>query len=403
VNVQHIYESGLCMQCGTCAALCPSRAITLKWTPSPGCSLRIDRWACVDCGRCLQACPGAGIDFRPTAWWRSANEGAPSRDFLGPWRGLWFGWAADDHTRHVGASGGVATAVLQGLLAQGRVDAALVAGLSPENPLVTQPRVARTSAEVAACRGSKYNVVAMNLALKLVLEEPGRYVLVGLPCHIQGLRLAQRRSRRLRERVVLTLGLFCGFTNEPRGTAIAARRAGMRPEDLASVSYRGPGWPGVLRLVTRAGEVREVAYPDYHDGYMTAHVPRRCRMCPDALAELADISVGDAWLQRFAGSDGVSDVIVRTPAGERIVADLTPDWLTLSAASPEDMVASQVAAYHSKRLVGRGRLWWRAAAGRAVPDYPGVPYTATPRDRLAAFSDIVREASFRIVGNLRYR
>ena len=132
----------------------------------------------------------------------------------------------------------------------------LAVGLDAENPLRAVGVVCRTPHEVAACRGSKYNVVPVNSLLRHVLDEPGRYILVGLPCHIQGLRLAQRRSRRLRERVVLSLGIFCGLTNEPRATEVAALQAGIDPDELAGVSYRGPGWPGGMRLQARDGRVR---------------------------------------------------------------------------------------------------------------------------------------------------
>ncbi len=143
----------------------------------------------------------------------------------------------------------------------------------------------------------------MNEALRHVREVEGHYVLVGLPCHIHGLRLAQGHSAMLRERVVLALGIFCGLTSAPRATAIAARQAGLDPADLANVSYRGPGWPGEMRLVTRCGDGRRRRYPDYFDGLMGACTPSRCRLCADALAECADISVGDgqiAWTGRHA-------------------------------------------------------------------------------------------------------
>ena len=108
-----------------------------------------------------------------------------------------------------------------------------------------------------------------------------------------GLRLAQRRSRRLRERVVLTLGILCGLTCEPRATAVAARQAGLDPAELSLVSYRGPGWPGGMRLETHRGLVRLRDYPDYWNRHLAALTRPRCRICPDALAELSDISVGD--------------------------------------------------------------------------------------------------------------
>ena len=401
MDVQHVYDDGLCMQCGTCAGICPTGAVRLDWDLRAGHRLRVDRTACNDCGACVEACPGPGVDFRAEAWWRERDQDVPSRDFLGPWRGLWFGWAADPAVRHAGSSGGVATALLAGALEEDAADAVLAVGLDTENPLRAVGVVCRTPHEVAACRGSKYNVVPVNSLLRRVLDEPGRYALVGLPCHIQGLRLAQRRSRRLRERIVLALGIFCGLTNEPRATEVAALQAGIAPEELAGVSYRGPGWPGGMRLQARDGRVRRREYPDYHDRHLAALVPSRCRLCPDALAEMADVSVGDAWLERFTGSDGVSDVIVRTPAGERLLEDLA-GLLELTPASPDEMVASQAETYRVKRDVLRGRLWLHSLAGRPLPDYPGLDLTASPRDRRLGVAGAAQERLFRYLADRRY-
>jgi coenzyme F420 hydrogenase subunit beta len=389
------------MQCGTCAAVCPTHAITLGWDVATGYRVVIDPGRCTDCGICLEACPGPGLDFRAGAWWRERNAGAAGRDFLGPWRRLWFGWAADPVVRHAGASGGVATALLTGLLEERLADAVLAVGMSDEDPLRAVGVVCRSPAEVASCRGSKYDVVAVNTLLRTALDEPGRYVLVGLPCHIQGLRLAQRRSRRLRERVVLTLGIFCGLTAEPRATEVATLQAGLNPADLASVSYRGPGWPGGMRLATRDGRVRWRDYPEYYDRFVAAHTPPRCRVCPDALAELADISVGDAWLERFEGSDGVSDIIVRTPAGERAAAAVA-GRLRIEDATPEEMVASQSETYRVKRDVLRGRLALRAAARRSIPAYAGLGLRAGARDSLLGALDAGRELLYRRLADERY-
>lgn len=382
------------MQCGTCAAVCPTRAVDLAWDVAAGYRVVIDRDRCTDCGICLEACPGPGLDFRPGAWWRERNAGAAGRDFLGPWLRLWFGWAADPEVRHAGSSGGVATAILAGLLEEDFADAVLAVGMSGEDPLQAVGVVCRSPAEVAACRGSKYDIVAVNSLLRTVLREPGRYVLVGLPCHVQGLRLAQRRSRRLRERVVLTLGIFCGLTGEPRATEVAALQAGLDPAVLASVSYRGPGWPGGMRLATRDGRVRWRDYPAYYDRYVAAHTPPRCRICPDALAELADISLGDAWLERFEGCDGVNDLIVRTPEGRRAAA-IVRGRLHLEDATPDEMVASQAETYRVKRDILRGRLALRAAAGRPVPAYPGLDLRPSGRDTAIATLDVARERLYR--------
>jgi coenzyme F420 hydrogenase subunit beta len=415
-HVGRVEAAGLCTQCGTCAGICPADAIELRWELRHGWRVAVEDGLCTDCGACLAACPGESFDFRPEAPWRERNAGAPSPDFLGPWRGLWFGWATDPDVRHTGASGGVATAILRAVLENGlpgdggervAVDAVVCAAVDPENALAVRPVLASTAAEAAACRGSKYNVVAMNETLRHVRTTPGRYVLVGLPCHVQGLRLAQQRSATLRERVVLALGIFCGWTAEPRGTEIAARQAGLDPADLATVSYRGPGWPGEMRLLTRDGAGRRRPYPDYYDRVVGACTPPRCRLCPDALAECADVSVGDAWLDRFtddpAVAEGVSDVITRTPTGDRLVDELAArEILALTDATPDEMVASQTEALRIKRPLLRGRLWLRRRAGRPVPDYPGLALGPSTADKLAALRDAAEEKLFRAVGDLRY-
>lgn len=414
-HVGRVAAAGLCTQCGTCAGVCPAAAVTLRWELRHGWRVRVDDDQCTDCGLCLAVCPGEAFDFSPAAPWRERFAGAPSPDFLGPSRGLWFGWATDAGVRHRGASGGVATAILQAALEIGvtdeggervPVDAAICAQVDSCNALAVRPVLATTPAAVAACRGSKYNVVAMNELLRHVHATPGRYALVGLPCHMQGLRLAQQRSATLRERVVLALGIFCGWTSEPRATELTARRAGLDPADLATVSYRGPGWPGDMRLVTRSGAGRRRPYPDYFDRLMGACTPPRCRLCPDALAELADISVGDAWLDRFTDdpgvADGVSDVIARTPRGARLIGALVPDRLTLTAATPAEMVASQAEAYRIKRSVFGGRRWLRALAGRPVPEYPGIPTEPSLADKVAGVRDLAEETLFRAVGDRRY-
>ena len=395
-NVQHVYDDALCMQCGTCEGVCATGSVALTWDLRVGYRLRVDEGTCTDCGRCHDACPGPGLDFSPGAWWRERNEGAPFEDFLGPWRRLWFGWASDPEVRHAGASGGVATALMQSALVTGLVDAVVAVRMSASNPLEAEAVICRSAAAVAACRGSKYNAVAINRVLGRILEEPGRYALVGLPCHIQGLRLAQRHSRRLRERVTLTLGIFCGHTNEPRATAVLARQAGLEPAQVREVSYRGPGWPGGMRLVTDSGLTRWRDYPDYIDRRFMALTPPRCHVCPDALAELADVSVGDAWLDRFEGSDGVSDLIARTPAGERLLED-AGGRLVLHPASSAEMVASQADTHGVKRGACRGRLWLRTLARRPVPEYPGLALSASAGDRLRGGADAAQERLFRFL------
>lgn len=392
MNIEGVVGSGLCTQCGTCVALCPRGAIGTAWSVSTGYLMRVDTALCNDCGICVDVCPGEGLDFTRAASWREANEGAPFQDFLGPWRGLHVGWASDEQTRYQGASGGMATAILQGALTHDLIDAAILCRMGPEEPVRAEAVIARTAEEIAECRGSKYNVVATNTMLRWVLDEPGRYALVGLPCHIQGFRLARARSARLRERVVFTLGIFCASSFRPRVTEIEALRAGLDPRQLSRVSYRGPDWPGPLHLETRTGDVSETELSTYFPRFVRTGSPLRCRLCPDALAELADLSVGDTWLPQHEGTPGVSDLVIRTPTGERLIDTIAPEWLTLFDSTPAEIQQTQEETRRMKRDRYRGRMWLRKLAGRPVPVNPGVDLRPSLGDRWAGIRDLAGEA-----------
>ena len=216
------------------------------------------------------------------------------------WRGLWYGWASDEAIRHEGASGGLATAILAGALEEGLIDGAVVAGPSEDNALAVKPHLARSVAEIAAARGSKYNMVATNTALGTLLDEPGRYAFVGLPCHIQGLRLpapppAPGRARGLLTRHLLWLerpaapppwrpaawdsmppaSPACA-TGDPAGPAACA----LRP----TLAKCANSLPGLLRQRPRHARPHPATLPSLSRRHGGA-----CRL-----------SVGDAWLERFA-------------------------------------------------------------------------------------------------------
>lgn len=374
----------------------------MEWDVCRGSFPRVSGKACNECGLCRDVCPGEGLDFTAEAWWHQENAGLPYPDFLGPRRTAWFGWASDADVRFQSASGGVATALLQGALERGDIDAAVVVTMDAHTPFAARAMIARTPAEVAAARGSKYTTVPVNEQLRTVRREPARYAVVGLPCHIQGLRLAQLHNPAVRDRVVLAVGIFCGWTSEPQATWVAAHRAGVDPSAVVDVAYRGHGWPGGLRLELRSGELRRVPYPDYLDRYVSALTPPRCRLCPDATAELADVSLGDAWLERFSGSAGVSAVLGRTQGGERLVRDLQREWLRLEAGNDADALLSQRETHHAKRDIYRGRVWLRRLARRSAPSYPGVVERATWHDKVAGAGNLLEEVVFRSLGQLRY-
>jgi coenzyme F420 hydrogenase subunit beta len=435
-NVRSVLEDGLCIACGTCVGLCPREALPHRWDLDKGLLIEVDEERCTMCGICARACPAREVDlpaltksFLGKLSWRSrgplepsllaptsGGEVAPSprelrlwaereeADFMGLSRRVFAGWASDDSLRWRGSSGGLATAILLGALETGSVDGVVVTRMDPHHPLRSESYIAVDRQGILDAVGSKYTIASPNLLLRELMKREGRFAVVGLPCHIEGLRKAQIAVPKLRRRVVLALGLFCGTTCTPRGTVVGIRRAGVEPKDVTEIAYRGDGWPGSFRLTLSSGVVKEIPYPDYFDPWFAAHIPPRCLVCPDGTNELADLAVGDAWVERYAPGrgNGASFVIVRSPSAVRLLEEIQPGWVHLEQTTAVEIERAQAETYAVNRQGVRGNLWLRSRSGRAIPRFPGRTVSDQRSERRAAVVAALRNGAYRLAARVLY-
>ena len=130
-------------------------------------------------------------------------------DMHGHFESAYLSFANDNALRQNSTSGGAITALLIDLLENGDIDGALVV-TSDENDLWKgKPIIARTKQELLDSTKSKYAIAPTNAAFEEIRNTPGRYAVVGLPCQVHGTLKAKALDRRLSERIVLTIGLFC--------------------------------------------------------------------------------------------------------------------------------------------------------------------------------------------------
>jgi coenzyme F420 hydrogenase subunit beta len=240
-----------------------------------------------------------------------------------------------------------------------------------ESPLEPMPIVATTEEGIRAATGSKYCPVPANLRLREILDTDGRFALVGLPCHIHGLRLAQTRIPRLRDKVPVCIGLFCGLNMSPLGTRVALRRRGIRPEEVAELRYRGDGWPGGLMARLQDGRTYCEGLYSYFGDSFSAYEMARCTLCSDALGELADLSCGDAWLPEYTESDdrGTSIVLVRSGSGEGLLDAVGRTALDLAPLSAAKAARSQGNAILWKKDWLQAKASLARLSGRQAPTY----------------------------------
>ncbi len=353
---------------------------------------------CRHCGLCYEVCPGHGVDFEGLS--RKLFGDIPSDIALGRYLALYAGHACDGSIRYDSASGGLVSALLIFALEHGLIDGALVTRMRSDHPLMPEPFIARTRREILSAAGSKYCPVTVGAALKEILNSKGRFAVVGLPCHIQGIRKAEQQIAELAGRIRYRISIACSFNYSFHGTRRFIQSLGIVPEEVQELQYRGRGWPGSMLLRLKNGTETVVPLTEYYRK-LGPYSLWRCMLCSDMLGELSDLSCGDAWLPELVKTDkaGSSFVISRTPEAEELLeAAATREAVELSELGLQPLLVSQGRALFKKRkLKARmrlARLW-----GRHVPVYHQKLMDPIPSDYVNMLKLLV--ARYALSGNHR--
>ncbi|MEM3546184.1 MAG: Coenzyme F420 hydrogenase/dehydrogenase, beta subunit C-terminal domain [Candidatus Bathyarchaeia archaeon] len=272
----------------------------------------------------------------------------PDNKLLGNYIVSYIGYSTDNHIRYNSSSGGMVTQILTFILDKGIIDGAIVTRMSDHDPLEAEPFIARTKEDVIEASKSKYCPVPVNVVLKEVLKSRSneRFAIVGLPCHIQGVRKAEVVNKVLRERIILHLGLFCGHAPTFSATEFLLQKLNVKKEDVRRIHYRSEGWPGGLSVLLKNGTKVFIPFNSpYYWGLIFGQFffTKRCSICADKLCELADLSFGDAWLPELMYDKlGASFVIARSKRGERILREaLREGVIKLEKISADKILQSQ--------------------------------------------------------------
>jgi coenzyme F420 hydrogenase subunit beta len=374
-----VINKGLCTGCGTCVGICPSGAIEMVLDKKRGIYLpRVVEAKCIRCGLCSKVCPGLSVDF--TAINQSFFNKQPEDVLLGNCSNCYTGFSNNQQLRFDSSSGGLISSLLIFALDEGLINGAIVTRLKKDNPLQPESFIAKTSAEIIDASGSKYCPVSSNVVLKEILKEDGHFAVVGLPCHIHGIRKAEMVNDSLRRKISLHFGLFCcGHTDTFFMTEYLLRRYGIEKDNITKLEYRGGGWPGNLKFTLINGYVQSIPFKDYIR-YHNFHYfcPQRCSVCYDGTNDLADISFGDAWFPEFSNDkEGVSVVISRNEIGESLIKKSIAKRVIIMNQFPIKMIRN----LDSKKREFQPRVWISLIIGRKYPSYN----IAMPRSSFISF------------------
>lgn len=376
-SISDVVDWRLCIGCGACVYACSEQKLSMTDVFDEGLRPTANGGDCTtDCQACLDVCPGDGVEY--TALQRM--DGFPDDDPFdllqnwGPATGVWEGYARDEEIRYMGSSGGALTALSLYCLEKECMHGVLHIAQKPGDSIRNQTQLSRSREQLLHATGSRYAPASVCDGLGLVESAPTPCVVIGKPSEIAATRKAAAVKPALADKIGVTLSFFCAETPSTSGTAKLLRKQGVDPENLASLRYRGHGWPGHFAPTERGKKEPEFKMT-YRESWaqIQASRPWAAQIWPDGSGELADISCGDPWYEEPDGKNpGFSLVVARTEIGRCIVERaIEAGYLRMTKAEPWKVTASQSGLLQKKASIW-GRLLAMRLAGIPVPRYPGL-------------------------------
>jgi coenzyme F420-reducing hydrogenase beta subunit len=375
-----VVQGGYCIGCGNCA-FASNGKVAMGLDNEGFVQPRIAAEAEVDSAALALVCPFSNAVPNETKIADAQSWGETARDdALGRYAGLYAGHVTDEAYRLAGGSGGLTTWFLQSLLESGEIDHVLhvkpVDRTSDPEGRLFRYGLSSSVAELHQGRKSRYYPVDLSEAYAIILSNPGRYAVVGVPCFAKAIRLMQRRSPEVADRVRFVVGLVCGHLKSSGFAEYLGWLQGVRPSDLRSIDFRVkiPGGDAAQYTneagngvtINRGLPLKEYFGTTWDLGFMKYGA---CEFCDDVFAETADIVFGDAWIEPFQASWLGSNVVVtRHPLAEQLIQQGIADGaLALKSVTLGQMIKSQSSGLRHRREGLSHRLALCDSAGRWRP------------------------------------
>ena len=359
-NISYTVENDLCLGCGICQDACPLHAIevkAIKGTFSP----IVNEEICANgkgCHRCFDICPGVGINLKQIAKNNFNQDNINYDTYIGHYRSFYVGHSTDKEIRYHCTSGGMTSQFIIYLLEKKIIEGAIVTKFNNKNPLMENTFIARNKEEVLSAKGSKYAPVTMAGIVDSIKNKDGKFVIVGLPCHIHGFRKLELIDKKFKQKIFAYFGLYCSCGRTFYLTDYTLKNNCISRDQLTYFAYRDNGCMGNLHIqyveknsLSRIHNISEnkfvtslqIPYQKYYLTLRSFFNVHRCLYCIDHFAELSDISFGDIHFGKYIEDKlGINSVVTRRNDLDNLLREAKDEgYITLDEVSKSNLLSSQ--------------------------------------------------------------
>lgn len=372
--LETIVGQGLCIGCGLCKSLAGPGNIQMVMNLEGGERPVVTGTVDEPTLKLINAvCPGIHVEGYAHETGVEPTEDPPEiHPIWGPTRLMGTGHASDPWVRHHASSGGALSALALYLLSSKRVDFILHVAASKTSPLRTVDHLSFDAAQVIEGSGSRYGPAAPLADFKAVLDRGQPFAFVGKACDISAIRNYAKFDPRVDQLLKYTANFFCGGVSEFGKTMDYVRKVGLKEEHVSHLRYRGDGCPGPMVMKSHDGQEFAFSYNEMWEDEARWQLMFRCKICPDSIGDLADITVADVWPGGKPITDGIgfNGFIARTKRGQELMeAMIRDDAITITEPLFYDGLELAQGSHMYKKQSITSRLTAMGDEGFVVPEF----------------------------------
>ena len=321
-SLTDITNNGLCIGCGLCQSILGKEKISIEMTDKGRLEPKeINPISGNDLEKVKKICPGVIVESLPK---KDISNDSKFDTLWGYYNSLFYAWSTDEQIRFQSSTGGLLNGLSLFLLESKKVNFILHTAGDPEKPMRSIPRFSYTKQELLSCESrSRYGPASPLSKFNEALDTKKNFAFVGKPCDISAIRQLSKTDERVNKQCKFLLTLVCGGSTEFTKSQDFIKSFNVKEEELEIFRYRGFGNPGKMYIKTKDGREHDREYNSFWGEESTWRVHFRCKICPDAIGESADIAALDTWR---GGSpkkedEGFNAAIVRTQKGSDLLKE----------------------------------------------------------------------------------
>jgi coenzyme F420-reducing hydrogenase beta subunit len=350
MTIKQVVENGFCVGCGGCKVANPD-SVNINFVESGYYEAKIiDEEKLVN-----EVCPFSSVSNSETKLgqdlYGDSNNNFDRR--IGFYQNIYAGNVIDDTQRINSSSGGITSWLTEKLLENNEVDVIVHVGTEGD---LFQYRVSRCVSELRkkSNKKSRYYPVTFQEVMSELKESDERIAFVGIPCFIKSIRLLQKEG--FLNNVKFCISLLCGHMKLSGFAESLAWQVGVKPTELENVDFRvkKENYPASSYFF-EAQNIKGDVFTSKNSNLLGTNWGmgffrhKACDFCDDIAGELADITLGDAWLPKYTKDYlGTNILVVRNKVIDQLLNKFTQE-VSLENVDVDTFFETQAGNYRNRR------------------------------------------------------